>query len=440
MARPNYQVKQSYTGTGSLATYSFPFKIEDPLHLLIIEISNTGIETQRVRGDDNVYLSSLTFDSVNGGGSVTLAANLQAGYKLNLILANDAPTQPYEFTDKNSFKVKRFEMALDFILGAVQRLASRASKTVRINEADDETVFNPELPPVVNGSGKLIKVKDDGSGLEFGPASSSVGLPNGGDTGAVLVKLSPTSQDAGWDDLIIEGYSNRFGVYWSSQGLNDFITQLLDIVYAGPLIASFVGSSNVLREKGDTVTSINLTVTVTKRSNLIDRIRFLQGMTVISDLQPPSNTGSGSTVQNYTVPFSDNITFTVEVTDASGGGGPTMVSANVTYSFVYPYYHGCGAPGRTASQVAAMSKSIINSNANLNRSFTSLNGDVYYFAYPTSYGALTSILDENGFETFADWTLRTENITGLDGNPVSYRIYESDNPVVAGSTNFTFKR
>jgi hypothetical protein len=112
----------------------------------------------------------------------------------------------------------------------------------------------------------------------------------------------------------------------------------------------------------------------------------------------------------------------------------------VTYTYVYPYYSGAAAPGRTPAQVAALTKDVRVSTASLNKTFTPANGDVYYYAYPASYGALTSIKDENNFETFGDWTLTTANITGLDASAVSYRIYAFNNPVVAGSTNYTFIR
>lgn len=274
----------------------------------------------------------------------------------------------------------------------------------------------------------------------FGEAQSGGSLiPPGGDTGAAFVKNSSVDGDVVWDDFVIEGFSARFNAAWSSAGLRDTILKILNISYLPPLV-TLSGSSQTLREKGNVVSSITLSANVTKRSDNIARIRFLQGATEIADNNPPSNVGSGITTAPYNTPFSDNITFTVQVTDDGTQGGPTQVNANTTYSFVYPYYFGAGVPGLTSAQVAGLTKSIINSNANLNRTFTAAGGDVYYFAYPTSYGALSSILDENGFETFGAWTLRTESITGLDGNPVSYRIYEFNNPVSAGTTNFTFIR
>ena len=241
-------------------------------------------------------------------------------------------------------------------------------------------------------------------------------------------------------NLQFDGFSARFGELFSSNGLLDTLEKILDLTYVGPLV-TLSGTSNILREKGDTVSSIDLTAAVVKRSDPIAKIEFFQGVTPIANFEPPANVNSGNQVTTYATPFSDVTSFTVEVTDTGDTGGPTTVTSNtVTYNFVYPYYSGAAAPGRTPAQVAALTKDIRVSTATLAKNFTTVDGDVYYFAYPASYGALTRIDDINGFDVTGSFTQRTENITGLDGNPVSYYIYESNNPVVAGSTTFTFRR
>lgn len=600
MARALYEPKQIYTGDGSLATYTFDFKLELIAQLEVVVVNQFDVEVQRVRGNDTSFLDSVTLNSQTiGGGTVVLKANLPASYRMILLEANDAPTQPYEFGDKKTFSLKTFERALDFIVGQTQRLAFRAKQSFRIHDLDDENSFDAQLPPGIqdpDNYDRTFAINDDGTGLKLGPTTAVINgavgaaeaaiaaataaglseenaaeseenaavseanttfyanlflfqefikvtpaespvsvnangnlyladdaagdidfllpplgtvdvnwktavikqsasanvlnvipsgsdtilnnptfqaqdkgigcvffkdtetnwsiryfaftestgmssLPNGGAEGAALVKNSAIDQDCVFDDLEFTGFSARFNTNWQSNGLRDTLEKILNITYLGPLIASFSGSSNVLREKGATVASITLSVDVTKRSNPINRIRFLQGATEIVDYAPPSQIGSGVTTAPYNTPFSDNRTFTVQVTDqADASGGPTTVSANVSYSFIYPYYSGAANPGISAAVVATLSKLIISSTATLNRSFTTANGNVYYFAYPAAYGVLTSILDENGFEVFGSFTRRTENITGLDGNAISYYIYESNNPVVAGTTNFTFKR
>lgn len=599
MARQTYAPKQTYVGSGSLATYSFDFKIEALTQLLVVVVNVLGVEVERVRGDDVTFLSSVTF-SQSGGGSVTLLANLPAGYTMVLLEANDAPTQPFEFADKTSFNMKVIERAYDFLAGAVQRLSFRASQAFRIHDADDEETFNPQLPPGISlpaNYNRTFAISPDGTKMVYGPTTDTIDgavgaaaaaaasaadasasasasdasadsaaiseanttfyanlflfddfiqvddtdspvgplangslyladdtagsidfelpdislvdtnykiavikqsnsvnqlnvipdgadtilglpafastqqgigcvffkisptnwsvryfaftestglnpLPIGGDLGAALVKTDPADFVVGWENFIYEGFSSRFNQSVSLAGLKDVLDYILAITYLGPLIASFSGSSNTLREKGTSVSGITLSVNVTKRSNLIAQIVFKQSGTTFQTFAPPAQTGSGVTASsNAVTPFTDNMTFSVEVTDAVvGPDGGNTVTSSTTYSFVYPYYYGAAVPGRTPAQVAALTKSIITENTNYNRPFTTANGDVYYFAYPASYGNLVSILDENGFETFSSWTKTTANITGLDASAVSYNIYEFNNPVVAGSTNFTFKQ
>jgi len=441
MARTTYAPKQSYTGNGTLASYTFDFKIEELSQLLVIEVDDSGVETQRVRGTDIVYLSSVDFDPVDGAGTVNLAANLANNYKLFILLANDAPTQPYEFRNKGSFSLKRIELALDFLTGIIQRLTLRSSQSIKINDTDDETTFDTTLPrDIANNTEKFLQVNAAGTGLQFGEGSGDK-LPAGGGAEDLLGKIDATDGNVEWKVFDFAGYSARFTEAFSSTGLRDTLNKILDLQYAAPLVNLTASGSTTVREKGDPVASTNLTAAVTKTSDDIARIQFFKDGVSIDDNNPPVVTGTGNTLFTYNAaPFSDDTTFRVDVTDDGTSGGPSTTVSSRNFTFVYPYYSGAGVPGLTAAQVAALTKDIRTSNSNLNKSFTTSNGDVYYFAYPASYGALTSILDENSFETIGDWTLRTENITGLDASAVSYRIYEFNNPVVAGSTDYTFIR
>jgi len=104
-------------------------------------------------------------------------------------------------------------------------------------------------------------------------------------------------------------------------------------------------------------------------------------------------------------------------------------SAAVTYNVVYPYYWGVGAQSLTAAQVALLTKTVkTESNSTVT---TSPTNQVWYYAYPASYGLLSDIRDKNGFsynlnqaDPLKDWLIRNENITGLDGTPQAYYIYE----------------
>ena len=175
MSRATYAPKETYVGTGSLSAYTFDFKIEALSQLLIIEVNDSGVETQRVRGTDTTYLSSVTYDAVEGGGTVNLTANLTNNYSLVILLANDAPTQDYEFRNKTSFTLKRFESALDFLAGAIQRLTYRGKQAFRIHDLDDEDTFDSQLPAgIASELNKVLIINSTGSGMEFGPSADEI--------------------------------------------------------------------------------------------------------------------------------------------------------------------------------------------------------------------------------------------------------------------------
>ncbi len=172
MSRPDYDIVETYTGTGLLTDYTFDFKIEAEEHLLVVVLDTNGDEIERVRGDDTVYLSGVVFDEINGGGTVTLTDELESGYTIYLILANDEPTQSYEFSDKGSFTLKTFEMALDFIMGAVQRATWLAQRSLRLHDTFDNSpeVFDMQLPVDLSDcADKLVLMNSTGTG--FAPVS-----------------------------------------------------------------------------------------------------------------------------------------------------------------------------------------------------------------------------------------------------------------------------
>jgi hypothetical protein len=312
--------------------------------------------------------------------------------------------------------------------------SKNGNRNLSRDNGDDEGGFDTDTGtyyPSVSQS--VLDAAASAAAAAASAASVSDTVPSGGAVGDFLERDTLTTTE--WKDGSYSGYSARFTEMFSSTGLKDTLDKILMITYAAPTISLSCSPSSAVREKGTTVAAVTMTATTTKFSDDITGVtHFRNGVLVDTEASPIAAGG----VETFTesTPFSDTMTFYSKVTD-----GTTLVQSNtVTYSYVYPYYYGAGAVSLSAANVALLTKYVIASTASMNRSFTTSNGDVYYFAYPASYGALSSILDENGFETISDWTLRTENITGLDASAVSYRIYEFNNPVVAGSTDYTFIR
>jgi hypothetical protein len=110
--------------------------------------------------------------------------------------------------------------------------------------------------------------------------------------------------------------------------------------------------------------------------------------------------------------------------------------------YVYPYfsadttgvyiYYGSGSQSLSVAEIQLLSQEQM--TAGNKRCSYSPNEQVCYIAYPSSYGALVSILDTNGYEVFSDWTRSTQTIATL-----SYYVYEFDNLTTQTDFYYTFK-
>lgn len=181
MSRSNFTTRNEYVGTGSTKDYTFDFKITDLQHIKILVTSDTFVTTFSVKGNDITYLTGVDFNADTGGGTVHLASNLPANHHLTLLLADDAPTQPKEFKNKNDFTLKRFEDALDFMSGQIQRLAYLVGRSVKVSDnVVNAQTFNPTLPVNTTNSGvednrdKVLAIGSDNASIKLGPTTSSI--------------------------------------------------------------------------------------------------------------------------------------------------------------------------------------------------------------------------------------------------------------------------
>lgn len=101
-----------------------------------------------------------------------------------------------------------------------------------------------------------------------------------------------------------------------------------------------------------------------------------------------------------------------------------------------PYYYGVGAPGLDESEIQNLN---IDISEKSDKTYTySPTMEVFYVSYPKDYGLLTSILDNNGFETLPGWT-QTEVTFVLGGVPIDYYVYEFNNLTTQVNFTNTFK-
>ena len=439
--RSNYDVREVYTGDGIQASFTFDFKIANLSHLLVTHVDPTGVQLWQSRGTETTYYTTVLNEDGLGGTITWVTDEPVVDSTIIILLADDEPKQESKYTADSRYTMKKIENTFDALSGQIQRIRYLLDRSLRLPEKWT-TALTTELPeviteavPMVNAAGTAITLVPRSEFKGDKGDTGDSGTPAGGTLGDFL-EQGPTEVE--WKSATYSGIS-RFGA-WSSAGLKDTLDKLINITYTPPGI-SLSGSSNVLREKGTTVSGITLSATVTKQSDPIATVRFYQGATLLdTQFAGGAIPTGGTSTYVYAPSFTDNISFSAQADDNGDTGGPTTVSSSTTYSFVYPYYSDAGAVGLSAAAVGALTKSIIVSTATVTKTMTATAGQVFYFAYPASYPSLFSILDVNGFETIGDWTLTTANITGLDASAQSYKIYEFNNPVTAGSYQYTFKR
>jgi len=199
----------------------------------------------------------------------------------------------------------------------------------------------------------------------------------------------------------------------------------LNTYSAQGLIGAFQGTK--IFEVGNTVESIDYLITSSKGSNNILTLTITDDGTLNTALQSlislPILNGPTQPVQ-YTV-TATNVT-TNKTVSVQSDDGTTIAASNDSISFFYPYLSGSVDALLTTNHYTSLTKTIAGQS---NRSFL-LNGldDYHYIMYPSSYGTLTQLKDDNGFNVIGSFTTGLVNVTssGLDVNwTTEYRFYRT---------------
>lgn len=213
--------------------------------------------------------------------------------------------------------------------------------------------------------------------------------------------------------------------------LEDIIKKIL-VKYLPPTATFTITPSNTLKLFGDTITSETMKVVVTKKSNDIKEIAFKADSTVLNTLTNGVNNG-GTFSYTYTpsTPISNTVTLSVDVKD-----GEQTVTKSIKITFCYPTYYGTVADSvasMTASDIQGLDKRVAVNNKAMTWSGISMDYGKLCYAYPKSFGALTSIKDANNVDYINSYT-RTEVTLTENGNRVVYYCYLLTD--AAGVSNF----
>ena len=231
---------------------------------------------------------------------------------------------------------------------------------------------------------------------------------------------------------------NGIGGIESGSNLNGMTTleilNKLIFPYVAPLVTVSGTPNGGLYEKGNTQTITNVRVSVTKKSEKITKIEIFDGETSLGILEGTDIENGG--VFNFEVDInvnSINKQLSAVITDNSN---KSYSSKTNSFNFVYPYYVGvCDVNSEiTESLIKGLTKKIETKGSKTIKYTT--DNQRMIFAYPTSYGVISKILDANSFDVTNTFSHSTLNIIGLDNTSQSYYVYINGASTVS---NFNMK-
>ena len=182
--------------------------------------------------------------------------------------------------------------------------------------------------------------------------------------------------------------------------------------YQKPVVSFTISPNTTIYEIGNTVSAIDFSVTVTKKSENIQSIKIYDGSTLLTTIA--TNVSNGGTFNySYTCSISSNTTLKVEVSD-----GTSTVSSTKNIVFANRSYYGFIANGASvnADAIKALQNSVVKTSKGLTYDRISCIDSKLVYAYPKSQGLLGSIKDGNGFEYINSYNCSTISIDGIDYN------------------------
>lgn len=172
-------------------------------------------------------------------------------------------------------------------------------------------------------------------------------------------------------------------------------------------------------------TTINITVVYTPENELIGDT----SIQLTSGSINQTSDGLSITLQNKVIPFSLGGTDLVIIVQAKENNialtPPQVYTIPINIVIDSVFYYGSGDPGWTPAQIETLTR-ILEPKSSKVLEFNAID-QVLYFAYPASYGDLTSAVDPNGFQILSDFVKTTQLFTistpGYGGGTQMYNVY-----------------
>lgn len=190
-------------------------------------------------------------------------------------------------------------------------------------------------------------------------------------------------------------------------------------VYQAPELTVTLNPSTTLYEKGvDSLSSLKITATITKKSNPIKSIKWYMGSSELGEYtvdNKPSLPGGGPFDYSYSGTISNDVTIKVVVTDSEN----KTVTKEIPIKFVGMSYYGILSDSVTTvseSDITSLNKILKDTKEYTYSGITTDYGKICY-AIPSMLGEITNFQDKvNNFSYNEDFEKQTLTINGIPYN------------------------
>ena len=222
------------------------------------------------------------------------------------------------------------------------------------------------------------------------------------------------------------------GSTFANMPVKEVLTKLL-YPYVAPTVSASSNPNGGTFEKGSNQKVTNITANVTKKSEKITKVEFLDGSNVLEAKEGVEVENGGTITITTDLTVNSNKNFSVKVTDAANKSYTVNTG---WFSFVYPYYMGVCAENAEINET--LIKGLTNKVEGKGNKSHAFNCEYQrmVFAYPKAHGKLKSIIDPNNFDVTGTFGIQEVSITGLDGTAQEYYVYVNSASTVS---NFNMK-
>lgn len=228
------------------------------------------------------------------------------------------------------------------------------------------------------------------------------------------------------------GAAPKGSFFPEGMSFTDFAEKILrkDIV---PTISTSFSNSGV-KQVGSTVNNTLMKLTITNLADVtvgVNTIDFYIGTTLVDS--QPFVAGQNVYQYNYTTPITSNTPTTITAKAVLTYQTSKKAQGTGNFIFVYPSYSGVTKLATITDADATGFQTTFTKNVKTAKGYTwnniTVNDERFCYMYPKSMGALTSIIDGNGFNQMDSYTRFTVNVTdATTSNVEPYYVYLLTDP------------